>query len=696
MILFADLETYSPTPIKFGAHRYALDAEVLLFGYAIDDQPAKVWQVQHEPAPKELADALARMQNERRPEDHTVWHNGLNFDLVVLANNPCGLDRPRADMAIDTMQIAYAHGLPGSLGDLCKIFKMGEDKAKDKDGARLIRLFCVPRDDGRKTKETNPEDWDKFVNYCRLDVEALRELYKKLPKLNCTPAEHELSMIDHQINMRGMCIDIDLARAAVDLMDKHAKTLQEKTAELTGGDLDSTTRTQATIDYIKKTWGVELETLRKGEVERLLESPELPEPMKELLRIRLGAAKSSVKKFQTLLDCCTWGGMHGYRIRGCLQFRGASRTGRFSGRLFQPQNLARPTMSDDAINSAIEAIKGGYLDLLYPEEKFPEVVSNCLRGAITVPQGKKMCVADYSNIEGRVLAWLAGEKWKLDAFRAYDAGTGPDLYKLTYSKAFTVPVEEVTKAQRQMGKVLELAMGYGGGPGAFVTFAMGYGIDLHDMAKTTLPVVPSDVREEAERAYEWAVQEPSRLRGLDHNVWVACDSVKRLWRRANPHIVGFWGQVEHACVDVLHEHGKAPLPHNMLVWQSRSWLGIRLPSGRHLLYPSARTGDEGCTFSYMGVHQMSRKWMRLKTYAGKVVENITQAVACDVLCNSFKNVIAAGFEPILSVHDEILTEAIDRQSVSYKDLEKAMEILPDWAPGLPLAAAGFESHRYHK
>lgn len=692
MLLFNDLETYSETPIKCGSYKYAddLKAEILLWGYAIDSAPAKVWQVQREPMPADLRGAIERLREGREGDFH-VWHNGLNFDLVFIRKVMPDFALSDAQ-AIDTMQIAYAHGLPGSLGDLCKIFSLGEDKAKDKDGARLIRLFCLPRMDGRKTKETNPEDWERFVNYCRLDVEAERELYRRLPKTNLTVAERELSLIDREINHRGMLMDVELASAAVALMDKHAKTLQEKTSTLTGGDLDSTTRTQATIDYIKKTWGIELESLRKGEVEHLLDSPELPEPMKELLRIRLGAAKSSVKKFQSILDCVGADG----RLRGCLQFRGAARTGRFSGRLFQPQNLARPTMKDAEINAAIDAIKGGYLDLLYPEEKFPEIVSNCLRGAIIIPQGKRMVVADYSNIEGRVLAWLAGETWKLDAFRAYDAGTGPDLYKLTYSKAFSIPVEEVTKPQRQMGKVLELAMGYGGGPGAFVTFAMGYGIDLHDMAKATLPVVPGAVLAEAESAYEWAAKDPRRLCGLDHNVWVACDSVKRLWRRANSRIVAFWADVEDACLASLHEGTREKLPRNMLVWSSKGWLGVRLPSGRHLLYPSARTGDEGCTFSYMGVHQMTRKWTRIKTYAGKVVENITQAVACDVLCHSFKAVIREGFEPILSVHDEILTEAPDTPDYTHERLEKAMEELPQWAAGLPLAAAGFESYRYHK
>lgn len=355
-------------------------------------------------------------------------------------------------------------------------------------------------------------------------------------------------------------------------------------------------------------------------------------------------------------------------------------------------------MKDEPIEDAIEAVKRGDLDLLYSPSEFPAVLSNCLRGAIIVPEGKRMVVADYSNIEGRVLAWLAGESWKLDAFRAYDAGTGPDLYKLTYSKAFSVPVESVTKAQRQMGKVLELAMGYGGGPGAFVTFAMGYGIDLHDMAKATLPVVPADVRDEAERAYEWAATTPKRLCGLEHDVWIACDSVKRLWRRANPHIVAFWGRVEEACVASLQTYCTEHLHRGLKTWASKGWLGIALPSNRTLLYPSARVGteDEGCTFSYMGVHQMTRKWQRIKTYGGKVVENITQAVACDVLCNALFNVDRAGFEPILTVHDEILTEAPDDDAHDFKQLEAAMEILPRWAKGLPLAAAGFSSYRYHK
>ena len=253
MFLFGDLETFSETPIKFGTHKYAEDpkAKILLWGYAIDNAPAKVWQVQYEPIPDDLLAAIRQIQKGDRGDFH-VWHNGMNFDTVFIERVMPELAMP-LDRVEDTMQIAYEHGLPGSLADLCAIYKLGKDKAKDKDGARLIRLFCVPRADGAKNRETNPEDWKRFVNYCRLDVEAERELYRRLPKINRTGRERDLAVIDAEINRRGMLMDVDLARAAVDLMEHHGAELRAQTMELTDGALDTTTRTQATIDYIKDT-----------------------------------------------------------------------------------------------------------------------------------------------------------------------------------------------------------------------------------------------------------------------------------------------------------------------------------------------------------------------------------------------------------------------------------------------------------
>lgn len=690
MLLFNDLETFSGTPIRNGAARYAEDPEarVLLWGYAIDDAPAKVWDVASgEDIPADLARAIETIRKD--PDSRHVWHNGLGFDTVFLEHIMPKYAMPVSKI-IDTMIIAYEHGLPGALGDLSAIFKLPVDKAKDKDGARLIRLFCAPRMDGVKDRRTNPEDWRRFVNYCRLDIESMREVYRKLPKLNCTEAERRLMLLDAEINRRGILIDQALASGAVKACRENLDSLKAKTAALTGGKLDSTTRTAATIEYIENRWGIKLENLQKGEIARLIEAPDLPEPMKELLRIRLGAAKASVKKFETLIECSGKDG----RIRGTLQFRGASRTGRWAGRIFQPQNLPRPSHSEEEISRFIEAIKGGWLDLI--EADVPGAVADCLRGVIIAPEGEQLVVADYSNIEGRVLAWLAGETWKLKAFEAYDNGTGPDLYKLTYSRAFNVPVETVTKAQRQMGKVLELAMGYGGGPGAFVTFAVGYGIDLHDMARQVLPVVPGDVREEAERAYEWAAKEPSRLVGLEREVWVACDSVKRLWRRANRQIVGFWNAVEQAASDALVlGRGQAG---RIAVEKRGNWLLFKLPSGRFLCYPAAHPGskDENCLFTYWGVHQQLRRWVKQRTYSGKIVENLTQATAADLLGNAFFEVENAGFRIVTSIHDELVTEApVDPQHTA-EALEAAMTIKPEWAQGLPLAAAGYVSKRYKK
>ena len=1001
MLVYSDLETYSECPISRGAYRYAEDpsTEVLLWGYAVDDQPARVWDVTAGPMPEDLRAALKEVLACRAS---IVWHNGMNFDTNVLALNKNGVKVaiPRSQI-IDTMVIAYQHGLPGALGDLCEVYRMPKDVAKDKDGRRLVQLFCKPhaygRDDPtpmRFTKKERPEDWERFVNYCRLDVEAERALYKKLPRFNLTEAEHRLQLLDDEINHRGMLMDVDLARAAIDLRAEGAKKSRLRTAELTGGELDSTTRTQATIDYLAKRFGIELKNLQKAEVSRLIEDDSIPEPMRELLRIRLSSAKASVKKYQAILDCVN----SDNRLRGGLQFRGASRTGRFcltgdhevltpsgwvrldrweggriaiwnaaseaisfqnsealkfpysgplyhidtvrcdqlstpdhrmpywgrkggwlvdtvqnlsgkgrftipfvgyriqpetlehdrlrvlimvqadghytedgqlifqfkklrkiqrcrmllrrneitfseteyggvtrisihsrhlplwlrifrdkqygywllnesadvifdelpewdgyrcgpnsiqyctkvkanadliqalaclsgrtatilqkkpansawstcyvvniwltpknrhevrnrptvenftgtvycastptgffivrrggrvwvtgnSGRHMQPQNLPRQTLSPEQIEERIEETLDGSL-LEFSSDPAGEL-AQCLRGTITVPKGSKMVVADYSNIEGRVLAWMAGEDWKLKAFRAYDAGTGPDLYKLTYSRAFNVPVETVTKAQRQMGKVLELAMGYGGGVGAFVTFARGYGVDLNDMAEGLKGVIPPEVTHDAERLYEWAVDN-KRTGGLSHGVWVACDSVKRLWRAANAGIVSLWGAAGEACLTAVKEKGvRVPIALGGKVYavMRGSWLLVHLPSGRFICYPAARIDESGASITYMGVNQYTRKWGRIETFAGKAVENLTQAVACDVLCHALPIVSDAGYKPILTVHDEILTEAPDTPEFNHKKLEVLMSTNPPWAMGLPLSADGFDSYRYHK
>ena len=688
-LVYMDLESFNEEPISNGSHKYAETAEILLWGYAIGDAPAKVWDCTAEPEmPEDLAEALQMCRDGRAM---SVWHNGMNFDSVVLEH--CGYGIP-VESVIDTMVIAYQHGLPGALGDLCDIFGLAKDVAKDKDGRRLVQLFCKPRPANcklrRATRISHPEDWARFVNYCRLDVEAERELYRRLPKINCTPHERALQLLDAKINRRGMLMDVELAKAAIDCSEEVKDDLKRRTREQTRGQVDSANQRDALLDYMRTEYGVDLPTLTKAEVEKRVQDDSIPEPVRELLALRLLTAKNSVQKFKAIVNAVGQDG----RLRGCLQFRGAARTGRFSGRLFQPQNLPRPSLSNDEIDCAIQLAKDGFIRDFYDDPM--HVLSNCLRGEIIAPEGKKLVVADYSNVEGRVLAWLAGEEWKIKAFKDFDAGHGHDLYKLTYGRTFNVAPEKVTKKQRQMGKVLELALGYGGGAGAFVTFARGYGIDLHDMAKAVRGSIDPSIWREAVDAYDYFVKH-DRVVCLDREVFIACDAVKRAWRRANPHITAFWRDLGAAVRAVLACPSHVEQVRNLKVARSATNLLIRLPSGRCLCYPMPRPEDcSSDSFSYLGVNQRTRKWERIESYGAKCVENAVQAVACDLLCDALLRLETAGYETVLTVHDEAITEAPDTDEYNIGEMIRIMTELPQWAKGLPLAAAGFESYRYRK
>ena len=680
--IWCDLETFSPVPISQGTHRYAEKARVLLWGYKFKNEPAKVWDIaQGEPMPQDLKAALDD------PEFMTVWHNGAMFDTVVL-KHAMGIDLPLSRID-DTMVKAYSHSLPGSLSALCDVLRVPNDNAKDKDGRRLIRLFCVPDRSGMvQTNKTRPEDWARFVEYCRLDVEALAEIDQRLPEWNWQARDHALFELDQQINRRGICIDTELAQACVDLAEKTAAMNEERAKELSNGELSSARQRDAVLKHILKEYGVTLPDLTKSTVERRLDDPDLPKAVKDLLAVRLSSTRTSIAKYKALLGSVSSDG----RLRGTLQFRGASRTGRYSGRLFQPQNLARPTLSQTEIDVGIDAIKGGWTDLLYEDPG--ELMSSCLRGVIVASPGKQLVVADLSNIEGRVLAWLAKEEWKLQAFREFDTGRGPDLYKATYGRTFGVNPNDVTKKQRQIGKVLELAMGYQGGVGAFLTFASVYRVDLDDLAKHTFEAIDPQYLYEARDAYPW-FKENGLTHGLAENTFIACEAIKRAWRAAHPAITKYWTDTEDAIRATLRD-GTTNIAGRVVYDKRGAWLRARLPSGRYLCYPAARLpkDDERCAFSYKGMNQYTRKWDLIKTYGGKCCENACQAVACDILVEAMPVIEAAGFEIVISVHDEFITEAPMNKSA--KELESIMATAPAWAKDLPLAAAGFESQRYRK
>lgn len=379
------------------------------------------------------------------------------------------------------------------------------------------------------------------------------------------------------------------------------------------------------------------------------------------------------------------------RLRGTLQFNGASRTGRWAGRLFQPQNLPRPVLEQAAIDQGIAALKADCADLLVDDVM--QLTSSAIRGALIAPAGKKLVVADLSNIEGRVLAWLAGEDWKVRAFYDFDAGTGHDLYKLAYAKAFGVTPEAVSKDNRQVGKVMELALGYEGGVGAFIAFGAAYGIDLDAMAEQAFDSIPPVVRQDAARAFDWAEQN-KRTYGLAQRTYIVCDAFKRSWRAAHPEVSSWWKELEDTARRAIAQPGVTLACRRVKFRRDGAWLRIRLPSGRFLCYPSPQILEDKVT--YMGVNQYSRKWSRLKTYGGKLAENITQAVSRDVLASGMPPIEAAGYAIVLSVHDELITEAEDRDEFNADHLAGLMATTPTWAKGLPLAAAGFEAYRYRK
>lgn len=686
-LLFCDLETYSEVAIKAGTHRYAEAAEVMLWPYAFGDEEPKCWDVTTgAPMPDDLAAGLTD------PDVLTVWHNGGMFDTVVL-HYAQRLDLP-LERIHDTMVQALAHSLPGGLDQLCEILGVDTAKAKHKGGKNLILFFCKPTGANmklrRRTRETHPKEWAQFVDYAKSDINAMREIYRKLPKWNLTPQEVALWRLDQTINRRGMAIDLDLVTAALRAIEREQAYLSRRAAGITDGYLAAATQRDRMLEFILGEYGYGLPDLKGATVEKFLERQQLEPELVELLNVRLRASTSSTAKYKALAGSVSSDG----RLRGTKQFCGASRTGRWSGRVFQPDNLPRPSMHNDEIEFGIEALKADAEDMLF--DNVMALTSSAIRGCIVAPPGRKLVIADLSNIEGRMLAWGAAEEWKLQAFRDFDAGNGPDLYKLAYAKSFGISADEVTKDQRQVGKTLELSMGYAGGISAFVTFAAAYNTDLEAMADSAWDGLPEDKIEEAEGFLEWlAKQKNPKAFPMSHRAQVVCEVFKRLWREAHPNTVLWWRELEDKVRRAIETPGQTIIGKNFKARRDGAWLRVQLPSGRALCYPHPLIDDDG-QISYMGVNQFSRKWCRIRTYSGKLAENWTQAAARDAFAHNMPEIEQHGYEIILTVHDEGITETPDLSEFNSDHLSALMAQVPDWAPGLPLAAAGFETHRYCK
>ena len=683
--LFLDLESFSECDLKtHGTPRYAAhpSTEIMLAQWAVNDG---------EPVVEEgLSDMLRELMADA---DVIVIHNSA-FDRALI-RNVWGIDLA-PERIDDTMVRALAHGLPGALGKVGECLGVPLDEQKDKRGTRLIQLFCKPQPKGNKlrraTKHTHPAEWAEFVEYSRQDIPAMRAIHQRLPNWNYRVGspEHALWCLDQRINDRGFAVDTDLARAALEVSAKAQTNLAEQVQDASNGEIEKASKRDQFLKHIVEHYGVELPDLKKDTLKRRLEDPDLPDGVKQLIAIRLEASMTSSGKYKALLNAVSTDG----RLRNTLQFAGAARTRRWAGRIFQPQNMMRPTMKKADIALGIELIKARY-----PEVLFPDVMTLCgnaARGCIVAGKGKKLVVADLSNIEGRMLVELSGEQWKLKAFAEFDAGRGPDMYKLAYARSFGVNPADVESdsPERQIGKVQELGLGYGGGVAAFLTFAMVYNMDLDAMADAVWAGASPEQKTDSVGMWNWASKK-NRTLGLTQHVYTACEILKQAWRDAHPCTEALWGKAGEAFRDATLHPGVVFEAGPLKFRRDKSWLRVRLPSGNYLCYLNPKVEGKDCTF--MGLSPYTRQWRRQKTYGGKIIAEATQSSARDLLGYNMPHVEEGGYEIVLDIHDELLTEAdADDDSKNAADLSARMTRRPHYLKTIPLAAAGFETFRYRK
>ena len=720
--LYLDFETFSEADLKkVGSYAYAEHptTEVLICTYAFDDEPVRVWDcTDGSDMPGDLHRALRRLV---KPNSRVkmVWHNGSMFDRLIMKH--CwDFDIPVSN-TIDTMIWAFRHALPGSLDALCEVLGVSADNAKDKRGKALIQRFSKPTPKNYKirryTAETHPDEWALFIKYAVSDITAMREVFHKLPRWGNSEFEDRVLELDQLINDRGFKVDVALAEAAIEAVEKHKAQLQEEAqrkygGSLTGKDFLPILRELAPAHRIHNA--------QKSTLNDLLSDDDLPDDARTIIEMRLGAASTASTKYNPLL----LGRSSDDRRRGCIQYGGAKRTLRFAGKGFQPQNLARGYYHDDELDKGISALLKGRAHRRFDVAK---LTASTVRSCIIPEAGHKFVVADYSNVEGRGLAWLAGEDDLIEVFV-----NGVDVYKKLASTVFNVAYEAVTKDQRQIAKAMVLGLGYAGGVGAFVTFAKNLGLDLNDMTRTLDGTFPDHIWAATAQGYEWArIQEakrpprpgekddrPSYI--LDKKVWRTCDALKRMYREANPAIVQFWRDIEDAAMAAIRNPGKEFTAGPRGVKFSRNvetdnngnkvagwWLRMTLPSGRVMSYPgvglsvSKETDEDGkvstnVRIKYQGENQLTRQWGFQYTYSGKLVENCTQALCRDLLANALLNVEANGYPIVLHVHDEIICETPDLPEYNVAELERLMCKLPEWAEGFPLVAEGAELKRYAK
>lgn len=687
-----DYETRSAVDLKkTGVYRYAEDAttDVWCAAFSVDDEPVGLWHPDIDD--RDIRHAIKHTEIK-------IAHNA-NFERAIwrhVMSERYGWPSIEPESWRCTMAMALAMSLPGSLDGAAAA--LGLDIRKDATGYGQMLRMAKPRKvfpDGSITWWNEPERMERLFLYCKQDVEVERELEKRLMALR--PLEQKIWTLDQLTNDKGVYVDEELCLAAKKIVAQAADRLNVRMRLVTDFEVASCTAVGQLSAFLRER-GVPTDSLAKDQLDLLLARDDLPDDVRAAVELRKEAAKASVAKIDSLLA----GRQRDGRARGLLQYHAAS-TGRWGGRRFQPQNIKRPKLEN--IDQAIEDVLHGNVDIiemLYGEPL--SVVGDCLRGMIKAAPGHKLIAADYANIEGRVLAWLAGEEWKLDAFRSYDAGAGPDLYKVMAGQILAKDVNAITKDERQSyGKVPELALGYQGGPGAFDSMAAVYGVNIgasHDMLCGLFP----DFALKARKGWD----SRGNRSGMTEHGWTAAEIVKLLWRGKHAFIEQYWWDLDAGAIAALQNPGERVTVRNIQFVKAGSFMFLRLPSGRALVYPYPKLamkempwdGDDGRpakkeVFSYKGVDSYTRKWTECYAYGGLWAENVTQAAARDLLAEACLRLDDAGYPVVLTVHDEIVAEPpIDFGSVD--EFTALMNTLPPWATGLPVTAEGFSADRYRK
>ena len=756
--VWADTETGSECNLKLaGLYAYWAhpSSHIQMFQYAFDDGEAQIWdKYSGEPMPDDLKEAFDNPK-------YIFYFFNAQFDITGIRKD-LGIDLPPTRYRC-LMAKALSHSLPGSLDKWEEVMGIREDARKLKEGKALIQLFAVPKKqkDGTfkwATPFTHPKEWVRYIEYGRIDVIGMREAAKKMPTYNY-PRQPELDywMMDQEINRYGMLMDLELVNAAVSDVITEQLKLAERTQEMTLGLVGSATQRDALLRYINMAYDIDLPNMRKADLNRVLDDPELDVSLRELIQVRLSSSTSSTAKYKKLLKAVNTDN----RLRGTMQYCGASRTGRSGGKIYNPLNLPKPTLPHETILAGIDALKAGCADLLYDTMK---LTSSAIRYAIIAPKGKKFVVADMKGIEARVTPYIANEHWEVQFFRDYDIGAyaladyiknkaevsrvskvtyahekqweaefkvefgnkyvGYDNYVLAYAKAFNVSPSSVTKDQRQIGKILILASGFGGGAGSIVSFANMFKIDIADLASKIKLGSSDALLDECAKFYDWMEEQdvkaakeftveqnktigidgdlgweenfnPKRTYGLDKDIFTSLDSAKRMYRESHPAIKKCWKDADTAMRSAIAVPKTKFWFGKCYMIRSGNWVRTVLPSGRSICYPGAKITNKGNIVFY-GLHPLTKQWGEQFTTGTRIFQNSVQALARDFLKFWQKMAWDNGYHSILEVYDELVCEVPDTDEYNLETLIGFARIPPPWALDMPLNADGFEDYRYHK